>query len=417
MPRLIRFRAALNGAEVKPGGPVGVEFAIYKEESGGVALWSEIQNVEVDATGHFTVLLGATKNGGVPPDTLGSGEPRWLSATPLRGQAQPRVRLVSVPYALRAEEALRIAGAPASEFVRKGDLADSVREAVRTIQSDGTTSHAIANATSGPTTFSGSTTNQIVYVQQTGTGKALVATAASGIGTMSTGGSIGIYGSATAATGTGVRGAGVIAGVYGAATAATGIGVQGAATNNTGGASIGVSGISTSSAGTGVSGKGSAVGVTGTATNARGIGVKGQSTDTTDMTGSDFGVQGNANDSTGAGVNGSNTAGTGPAFGVTGTSSISASAPLRATRSSHRDANSHGTSGVIGAQSASRAKKAPCCGARNASVFTPIRRVRWKSRPLVSSPVRCNSNSPAPRWPNVLQPMRVTSPAASRMAR
>jgi hypothetical protein len=307
VPRLIRFNGTLDQAPFKAGGLAGVEFAIYKEESGGVALWSEIQNVEPDASGHFTVLLGATKNGGLPPDVLGVGEPRWLSVTPVGGPAQARVLLVSVPYALRAEEALRIAGAPAGDLVRKGDLTDSVREALRSIQSDGAGGYArpnaIANATSGPTTFSGSTTNQIVSVKQTGTGKGLIVTAPSAIATISTGGTAGVYGSATSSTGTGV---------------------QGVATSTTGGASVGVSGISSSSAGTGVAGQGSAFGVTGTAAHAGGVGVKGTSTDTSDTTGIDIGVQGIAYNSTGSGVQGSNRATTGYAFGVSGVTASTA---------------------------------------------------------------------------------------------
>ena len=212
-------------------------------------MWSEIQNVEADASGHFTVLLGATKNGGVPPDALGIGECGWVGVTPSGGTAQPRTRLVSVPYALRAEEALRIAGAPASDFVRKSDLTDSVREAMRTAKPGTAAGQGTQAAASGPTTFAGNTTNQIVLVQQSGTGKAIVAKAPTGIGTLSTGG---------------------IGGVYGSAGAPKGIGVQGVATSTTGGASIGVSGIASSSAGTGVSGQGSAFGVTGTAANAGG---------------------------------------------------------------------------------------------------------------------------------------------------
>src|ERR1700722_5578027 len=117
VPRLIRFGGTLGEAEVKQGRLVGVEFALYKEESGGVALWSEIQNIEPDSSGHFTALLGATKNGGLPPDLLGDGEQRWLSVTPIGGQSQPRALPVSVPYALRAEEAMRVAGVPTSDLV------------------------------------------------------------------------------------------------------------------------------------------------------------------------------------------------------------------------------------------------------------------------------------------------------------
>ncbi len=278
VPRLIRYSGTLTATEVKPGALVGVEFAIYKEESGGVALWSEIQNVEADSSGHFSVLLGSTKNGGLPPDVLGIGEPRWLSATPVGAVAQPRALLVSVPYALRAEEALRIAGAPAGDLVRKSDLTDSVRAAIEAIQSDVTPGHPTPQATSGPTTFSGNNTSQIVYVKQTSTGKAIVASAPSAIGTVSTGGT---------------------AGVYGGASAATGIGVEGVATFTGSGASAGVSGTSSSTAGTGVEGLSKAT------------------------TGVAFGVAGTASSATAnaAGVSGVESATTGAVFGVTGSTS------------------------------------------------------------------------------------------------
>ncbi len=305
VPRLIRFSGTLAAADVKPGGLVGVEFAIYKEESGGVALWSEIQNVEADSSGHFTVLLGSTKNGGLPPDVLGIGEPRWLSVTPVGGVAQPRALLVSVPYALRAEEALRIAGAPAGDLVRKGDLTDSVREALQTIQSDVAPGHPTPQATSGPTTFSGSTTNQIVLVQQTSTGKGIVVSAPSAIGTVSTGGTVGVYGGASGATG---------------------IGVEGVASDKTSGASIGVYGTSASPAGTGISGKatsatGSTFGVLGSTASVAGVGVEGTATS---GTGSTAGVLGKSASTTGVGVQGVTTD---PSVGGTGTavSGVSAS--------------------------------------------------------------------------------------------
>ena len=250
VPRLIRFSGAVNPAEVKAGAPAGIEFAIYKEESGGAALWSEIQNVETDTSGHFTVLLGATKNGGVPPDALGIGESRWVGVTPSGGTPQPRVRLVSVPYALRAEEALRIAGAPASDFVRKADLTDSVREAMRTAKPDAAAGQGAQAAASGPTTFAGNTTTRIVAVQQNGTGKAIVATATSGIGTVSTGGSTGVYGGASAATGIGVQGVatattGASTGVLGTSSSTAGIGVQGSVNAPTGSGVFGVNNATT----------------------------------------------------------------------------------------------------------------------------------------------------------------------------
>ncbi len=60
LPRLVRF----SGTAKDPGGnPVtgvaGITFALYAEQTGGVPLWTEAQNVPVGPVGHYTVLLGA----------------------------------------------------------------------------------------------------------------------------------------------------------------------------------------------------------------------------------------------------------------------------------------------------------------------------------------------------------------------
>jgi len=361
VPRLVKYSGALGLAEPKSG-PVGVEFAIYKEESGGVALWSEIQNVEPDATGQYTVLLGATKNGGLAPDVLGSGEARWLAITPLGAAPQPRVRLVSVPYALRAEEALRIAGVPASEIVRKADLSDSVRETIRTLQPQAQTGQAVANVASGPTAFAGKTSTQVVTVKQNGPGKAIVATAASGPGIASTGGTIGVIGTAASAAGSGVQGvspgtgvSGVATGsnngsvgVFGNASSATGLvfGVNGSTSSTTGGSSgvIGFEGAttgavygvngSTTSAGNGSAGvfgneeatSGQVAGVYGTtpSTSNGSAGVYGNESATT---GQVNGVSGTTASTANfaAGVNGFASATSGAVFGVTGSTNSSTS--------------------------------------------------------------------------------------------
>src|SRR5712692_7418445 len=67
VPRLVKFAGAFKDEQGKARtGVVGVTFAVYKEQEGGAALWLETQNVELDEQGHYTVLLGATKNEGLP---------------------------------------------------------------------------------------------------------------------------------------------------------------------------------------------------------------------------------------------------------------------------------------------------------------------------------------------------------------
>jgi hypothetical protein len=67
VPRLIMFSGSLKDTSGKPAtGIVGVTFALYKEEQGGAPLWIETQNVQPDARGHYSILLGSTKSEAFP---------------------------------------------------------------------------------------------------------------------------------------------------------------------------------------------------------------------------------------------------------------------------------------------------------------------------------------------------------------
>jgi hypothetical protein len=121
VPRLLKFSGTLQDEAGKPRtGTVGVLFSIYNNATGGSPLWQETQNIQLDSTGHYGVLLGAATTDGVPLDLFESGDPRWLGVQVLLPgeQEQPRVLLVSVPYALRAADAQTLDGLPASAFVK-----------------------------------------------------------------------------------------------------------------------------------------------------------------------------------------------------------------------------------------------------------------------------------------------------------
>jgi len=118
VPRLVNFSGKAADSEGKTiTGIAGVTFAIYKDQSEGAALWLETQNVQTDANGNYTVQLGATKPGGLPPDLFSSGEARWLGVTVNGGTEQPRALLLSVPYALKALDSDTLGGRPASAFM------------------------------------------------------------------------------------------------------------------------------------------------------------------------------------------------------------------------------------------------------------------------------------------------------------
>jgi hypothetical protein len=118
VPRLIKFSGVLRDLDGQPlTGTVEVRFCIYKDQADAVAIWEEIQTLALDDQGHYTVLLGATQPEGLPPLLFASAESRWVGVSTAKLPEQPRVLLVSVPYALEAGDAVTLGGKPASAFL------------------------------------------------------------------------------------------------------------------------------------------------------------------------------------------------------------------------------------------------------------------------------------------------------------
>jgi trimeric autotransporter adhesin len=323
VPRLIKFSGTTKDETGNPiSGILGVTFALYKDELGGSPLWLETQNVQPDANGHYTVMLGATKPDGLPLDLFTSGEARWLGARTGQ-QEQPRILLVSVPYAIKAHEAETFAGRNISDFVlNETQNSVSRRASYPSASSAGhsSTSSSTPPPPAGPTTFTGSNSTQIVGVTQTGSGTGLSATAgthAAVAGTITGPSNTAVYGLASNTT----AGSNA-AGVTGQANTQTGPGVQGVTTSSKG---FGVQGVVTSTSG------GTAVQGLNKATSGYAIGVAGQTSSVTSnsagvtgfeaaTTGHVFGVIGSTNTTTNfaAGVSGFEGAATGQVFGVAG---------------------------------------------------------------------------------------------------
>src|SRR6266487_488459 len=241
-PRLVKFSGVLTDSMGRPlSGEVEVTFALYKQEADEEPLWKETQKLDLDKQGGYTALIGATQPGGVPVELFRSDEARWLGVQ-IQGEPQgPRILLVSVPYALKAVEAEKLGGKSVSDFVLSESLGEQVRQVLQT-QGQAAAQPALAGTTPGkqsattstastqasspgpmlpPSTFSGTTSDQIVFVQQKGTGSGLVAT------TPSSAGSSGVVGLATS---TSTSNSAFQNGVYGQNDGA-GAGVAGIATN------------------------------------------------------------------------------------------------------------------------------------------------------------------------------------------
>jgi len=393
VPRLVKFSGTVQNFTANDAGSgivardsasvptnvIGVTFSLYSQQTGGVALWSEVQNVRVDNTGRYTVQLGSTQPDGLPVELFNTAQAQWLGVRQ-EGQAeQPRIMLLSVPYALEAADAETFGGKPPSAFmsalnsgagVNGSTLGRNGKQSAPT--GGGGTTNYIALWTSStnlgnsviyqgsnnigigttspgyPLTVSGNNTGTIIEVTQAGSGVGVNAysnstsgggTAVrgksqgkSGIGVRgdalaSTGATIGVYGTAASDEGIGVEGfaddsSGSTIGVYGAASSQAGTGVYGYA-DATAGNNTGVYGRTTSPEGDAVYGDaasttGANVGVNGVTASLDGTGVYGQSTSTSGET---AGVVGEAASSSGTGVVGHATSTTGFAVGVSGDSS------------------------------------------------------------------------------------------------
>ena len=376
-PRLVKFGGVLTDSMGRPlSGEVEVTFALYKQETDEEPLWKETQKLQLDKQGSYTALIGATQTDGVPVGLFRSDEARWLGVQ-IQGEPQrPRILLVSVPYALKAVEAEKLGGKSASDFVLSESLGEQVRQVIQAqgqvaaqptstgILQQGqakTSNNTLAPQASSagpmlpPTTFSGTTSNQVVLVRQNGSGSGLVATSVSG-----TGGS-GLVGLATSTSTSsnqnGVFGqnAGAGAGVAGIATNTNaGVGVYGQSANFAGvfgngtatsGYLNGVYGQSASTGGNGVSGNATATsgyanGVYGQSSAVFGAGVFGSALPTN---GQASGVYGQSVNWVGVGGQATATSG-GPAFGVWGDSLSSSGAGV----AGYADATSGFANGIIG---------------------------------------------------------------------
>jgi len=381
LPRLVRFGGTVKDLNGNPRtGVVGITFALYSEQTGGPALWLETQNVTADNNGHYAALLGSAKPDGLPADLFTSGQARWVGVQ-VSGQAeQPRVLLVSAPYALKAGDAETVGGLPASAFALASPATKSGTPAAASPATGN--SQGKAGAAPGAAVTGSGTTNYVpLWTSSTNLGNSVIYQSGSqiGIGTTTPGAELGVKGT-TIISGTGTSGilqvtntatsgaasaivatthspganairgttasTGTGAGVLGTTASTSGYGVEGNATATSGGAA-GVYGTTAASNGEGVLGTatastGNAVGVYGaTASTGAGAGVEGNAMATT---GDAFGVFGVTASAGGAGVEGVATTTTGNAVGVLGQSSSPGSPGVEGVATS----TATNTAGVVG---------------------------------------------------------------------
>jgi hypothetical protein len=155
VPPLIPFSSvATDEGGSSLSGVVNLTFSLYAAQQGGAPLWTETQNnIQLDATGHYSVQLGITQLNGVPTTLFTTGEARWLGVRIAEQVEQPRVLLLSVPYALKAGDAATIGGLPPSAFVLAAPPSSS--PAVTPLDAGATLQSSAPPPTGGPVTGTG----------------------------------------------------------------------------------------------------------------------------------------------------------------------------------------------------------------------------------------------------------------------
>jgi len=131
-PGFVRLDGEFRTATGEPRtGPVTLVISLYGAPDDPQALWSETQQGTLTAAGGYTVFAGASQPDGLPRELFASGAARWIGVA-IQGEAeQPRVRILSVPYALSAGNAETLGGSKVTDFVMAENLAESVKAALK----------------------------------------------------------------------------------------------------------------------------------------------------------------------------------------------------------------------------------------------------------------------------------------------
>jgi hypothetical protein len=213
VPPLVNFTGVLTDVNGKALTEItGVTFYLYKDQEGGAPLWMETQNVTPNKAGHYTVMLGSTSSHGLPADLFASGEARWLGVQAQGQPEQPRVMLLSVPYALKAKDAETLGGKPASAFLVASSATTDAAEP--TLKSNAISENSSATAVLGGT----GTTNYLPkWTSSTnlGVSKVFQSTAGDiGIGTTTPAAALDVKGAINASTGFDLGGKAFASGSY-----------------------------------------------------------------------------------------------------------------------------------------------------------------------------------------------------------
>ena len=161
-PTVFRMTGVLTTPTGEPRtGTVVLVASLYTAQTDTMSLWSEAQTITPDANGRYSILVGSTLENGVPREYFLSGVGRWLGVGVQGETEQPKVMLITVPYALKASDADTLAGRSIGDFVLSGKAGTNGTGGNPVDPVPGTSSY--TNALVKYTNFSGATAESLVY--------------------------------------------------------------------------------------------------------------------------------------------------------------------------------------------------------------------------------------------------------------
>ncbi len=120
VPRIFKYSGNLHDFDSGTEAIRRLVVGIFDSEKGGEPLWTEEHQVRSDSFGKFAVVLGSQPNG-IPQELLDTTSGLWVGI--VSGDANlRRMRLVSVPFALKSSDSEALSGHHVSDFLLKSDL-------------------------------------------------------------------------------------------------------------------------------------------------------------------------------------------------------------------------------------------------------------------------------------------------------
>ena len=94
--RWISYSGVLTDSQGKPQkGALQVTFSLYRQAKGAAPIWVETQTVRPAPGGHYTVLLGTSREEGLPSDVASGNQPIWVGVHVGARAEQTRVPIES----------------------------------------------------------------------------------------------------------------------------------------------------------------------------------------------------------------------------------------------------------------------------------------------------------------------------------